>query len=77
MNRTPVKSSNIKSAGYSAADQQLEVEFSNGSVYRYDGVPPQVHADLMASESIGRAFGQLVRNKFEGKRLAAEPQDAP
>ena len=72
MDRQPVTSSNIKAIGYDPSTQTLEVEFSNGGVYRYTDVPAQVHADLMAAESVGRYFAANVRNAFKAERVPVE-----
>ncbi len=61
--RTPVRSSALRSVGYDEEQQTLEIEFTNGAVYRYFDVPPEVHRGLMAAESHGRYFHQHVRDK--------------
>lgn len=38
MKRTPVASSSLRSLGYDAAQQVLEVEFASGALYRYEQV---------------------------------------
>ncbi len=43
--------------------QTLEIEFTNGAVYQYFDVPPDVYRGLMAAESHGRYFHQHVRDK--------------
>jgi hypothetical protein len=53
MNRTPVSSSNLRAIGYNPETQTLEVEFLNGGLYRYSGVPSSVHAGLMSASSHG------------------------
>ncbi len=59
--RTPVRSSALRSVGYE--QRVLEVEFTNGAVYQYFDVPPEVYRGLMAAESHGRYFDQHVRDK--------------
>jgi hypothetical protein len=39
MNRQRVESSNIAAIGYESASATLEVEFMNGTLYEYYGVP--------------------------------------
>lgn len=58
MNRTLVKSSYIDSIGYE--DDTLEVALKDGKVYRYIGVPADVHECVMGSESIGKAFQEHI-----------------
>ena len=61
--RTPVRSSALRSVGYDPKQRVLEIEFTNRSVYQYSDVPPKVYRGLMAAESHGRYFYQHVRNK--------------
>lgn len=51
--RTPVASSNIVSAGYHEPSSRLHVEFANGGVYEYAGVPPDVAEGLRTASSAG------------------------
>ncbi len=51
--RSPVKSSNVKSVGYSPDDKTLAIEFSDGSVYHYHDVEKDTHDQLVASKSVG------------------------
>ena len=39
MERQPISSSNILSAGYNPAGQVLELEFKGGVVWQYPGFP--------------------------------------
>jgi hypothetical protein len=64
MEREPVTSSNISSVGYEPASQVLEVEFTNGSVYSYEGVPPEVHRGLVDAPSVGSAFHSMIRDQY-------------
>jgi hypothetical protein len=77
MNRETVESSQLKSVGYDAEKQILEIEFKGkgeaiGGVYQYLDVPQHIHRELMAAESIGRYFGPNVRGKFQFKKLEPE-----
>src|SRR2546423_1057971 len=49
--REPVPSSAIAAVGYSKRLQILEIEFLNGAIYRYIGVPRSVHHNLMMAPS--------------------------
>ena len=53
MKRQPVTSSNLASVGYDDAAQTLEVEFLDGSIYQYFGVPSAAHSALLGAESVG------------------------
>jgi KTSC domain len=61
LTRQPVRSSNLKAIGYSAATQTLEVEFLDGHVYSYAGVPLAVHAGLMSASSHGTYLDAQVK----------------
>lgn len=67
MNRKPVKSSNVNSIGYD--NGIMEVEFSNGTLYRYTGVAPDDHRALMEADSIGKAFHSAIRGKYQGSKI--------
>ena len=69
MKRQPVTSSSIASVGYEAAAQTLEVEFLNGSVYQYFGVPPAVHSALLDAGSVGSYFSRNIKNNYRYARL--------
>jgi KTSC domain len=63
----PVASSHIKAVGYDEATSSMAVEFHNGSTYRYEKVPAEIHVGLITAESPGRYFAANVRGKFGHK----------
>ncbi|GAA1196053.1 hypothetical protein F4556_003677 [Kitasatospora gansuensis] len=67
MNRQRVESSCLRSVGHQGTT--LELEFHSGSVYRYLGVPPEVHRSLLAAPSLGRHFHQHIRDHYPYERL--------
>ena len=69
MQRTPVSSSNLVSVGYDPAANTLEVEFKQGSVYSYAGVPSNVHRDLMNAPSHGSYFSRHIRDNYPTTRI--------
>jgi hypothetical protein len=64
MQRQPVKSSQIRSVGYDSAAQVLEIEFHSGGVYRYFGVPSEVHTALLRARSRGRYFEAHIKGAY-------------
>ena len=53
---------------YSAEEQRLQVEFMNGLVYDYFGVPPGVHGALMGASSKGSFLNTQVKERFRYER---------
>jgi len=56
MERKRINASSIRSVGYDAGQQVLEIEFSSGSVVQYSGVSPEVHRRFMSSPSPGAFY---------------------
>jgi len=69
MERKRVNANNIRSVGYDPGKQVLEVEFSNGSVYAYTGVSPEVHRRLMAAPSPGSFFDDRIAEEYSSRRV--------
>lgn len=68
MKRQVVSSSNIRSVGYDEASRVLEIEFAGG-IYRYQGVPREVFASLMAATSKGRYFNDHIKDRYPTSKL--------
>lgn len=64
MKRVPVDSSLLVSIAYSAEQMLLELEFKSGRVYQYDDVPRGVYEELLAADSKGRYFNEVIRDAF-------------
>ncbi len=69
MQRTPLSSSNIVSAGYDSDNSILEIEFHSGSIYVYKGVPHSVYNELMNAHSHGSYFDSEIRNVYPYERI--------
>ena len=69
MERTPVSSSDIASIGYDEDTQTLEVEFKNGSVYQYSGIPSTEHDGIMNSDSKGKYLHANIKNRYSYVKL--------
>lgn len=68
-------SSMIAAMDYDAANKQVTVTFrtksgEDGQEWLYRAVPPDVYEAVAGADSIGAAFGKLIRNRFTGERLA-------
>jgi len=68
MPRTLLNSSSLHSAGYQE-QCGLEIEFRDGSVYRYADVSLQVYLALLRAESKGRFFNSHIRTQFPSIRI--------
>jgi hypothetical protein len=64
MERQPVTSSNVRSIGYAEDAQTLEVEFNNGGIYEYLGVPPSEYEALMQAPSVGSYLHAHIKDKY-------------
>lgn len=69
MERTPVSSSNISAIGYDADSQTLEVEFKNGAVYQYSGVPPIEHEGILYADSKGKYLHANIKPRYSVVKL--------
>lgn len=72
--REPVTSKGLAAVGYSNRLHALEVEFRDGSVYRYLEVPRSLHRELLAAESKARFYNQHIRRKFRSVRVKPRRQ---
>lgn len=61
MERQYVSSSNIASIGYDPDNMVLEIEFLNGAVYQYYGVPQSIYDGLMAADSHGKFLADYIK----------------
>lgn len=67
--RTAVTSSNIEAVSHDPATNTLEIEFKNGSRYRYSDVPAHVADALIKSPSIGSHLAQHIRGKYAHEKV--------
>jgi hypothetical protein len=70
MNRKTVNSSNILSIGYDQKSQVLEVEFNNGCIYQYSGVPERIYNGLISAASHGTYLNQNIKNCYSCRRIS-------
>jgi KTSC domain len=69
MDRKPLKSSKLRAAGYDERLRVMEIEFTNGDVYEYKAVSPELYRQLMASPSPNSFFEDKIEESFSGKRI--------
>lgn len=70
MQRKPVQSSDLRSVGYDAATQTLEIEFNSGGIYQYYGVPAAVYQGLMSAASHGQYFHAHIKDVYRVSRIS-------
>ena len=75
MDRTPLDSTTLASAGYDATTGLLELEFRSGALYRYFSLPASLYRDLLTADSKGRIFNRFIRHCFLTTLVA--PPSAP
>ena len=66
MERKRVSASNIRSVGYDEKTMTLEVEFSNGQVYQYVKVYPEVYRRFMAAPNPTSFFDDRIAEELTG-----------
>ncbi len=69
MERDPTESEAVASIGYEPQARMLEVEFTSGAVYRYDGVPADVFFRFRDAESKGRFFQAYIRPAYPYEKM--------
>ena len=69
MQRQLVVSTNLRSVGYDAATQTLEVKFVSGRIYRYHDVPENVYGQLLQATSKGQFFNAHIRDGYAFSRV--------
>ena len=69
MLRKRVNSSRLRSVGYDERSETLEVEMSNGTVFQYGKVSPEVHRRFMAAPNPTSYFDDKIAEEYSPKRV--------
>ena len=69
MQRKRVNSSKVRSVGYDEGTRTLEVEMSNGQVFQYVGVYPEVYRRFMAAPNPTAFFDDKIAEEYTAKRV--------
>jgi hypothetical protein len=69
MDRKRVNSSKLRSVGYDEKTQTLEIEFSNGQVYQYVKVYPEVYRRFMAAPNPTSFYDDKIAVDYTGRRF--------
>jgi KTSC domain/Protein of unknown function (DUF2442) len=59
--RERIESDTIASMGYNSETRMMEIEFTNGEVYRYLGVPESEHRAFMGADSKGNYLNKQFK----------------
>jgi len=76
MDRMPVESSVLVSAGYLPQRRTLEIEFRSGMLYQYFDVPPETYTGLLTAVSKGAYFNANIRNSFSTRKIGGPSADS-
>lgn len=69
MQRKRVNSSRLRSVGYDERSETLEVELSNGYVYQYGKVSPEVYRRFMAAPNPTTYFDDKIAEEYSSRRV--------
>ena len=69
MERKRVNSSRLRSVGYDEKNQVLEIEMSNGQVYQYTKVSPEVYRRFMAAPNPTTFFDDKIAEEYSSRRV--------
>lgn len=64
MERSPLASSSVASAGYDAVTLVLEIEFTSGRIYQFEEVPRGVFDWLLRTPNKGSYVARMINNVY-------------
>src|SRR5688500_6004141 len=73
MERVPLASGVILSAGYDPMSRTLELEFASGRVYRYAAVPHGTFEWLLRAPSKGGFVARMINGRYAFEDVTPEP----
>jgi hypothetical protein len=69
MERKKVNVSNMRSVGYDAGSQVLEIEFTDGRIAQYSRVSSEVYRRFAAAPSMRSFFEDNIEDAYTVKRI--------
>jgi hypothetical protein len=69
MNRQSVQSSMVKAWAFDPMTETLEIEFTNGRIYQYAGVPAFLAKGFELAASKGEFFMSRIDRRFRGEEI--------
>lgn len=70
-----VQSTTLATVAYDHRTEILRLEFRNGAVYSYSGVPALIHRALLTAPSKGAYFNRNIRGRFPYQKLETAHHD--
>lgn len=65
-----VSSSNISAVDYDADNKTVFIQFLNGSIYAYKGVPEHEFENLRTASSVGSYLNRNYKNVYPYERVS-------
>jgi hypothetical protein len=70
MKRYKAASDAIRSVGYNAKKEILEIEFRNGGIYQYTDFPEDEYEEFVSGDvSMGRYFLYKIKDWYDSKKI--------
>ena len=63
------RSSFIAETRYDRNTETLEIAFTDGKEFRYEGVPRSTYTQFITSPSRGQAFHRIIKPRFVGEEI--------
>ena len=68
------QSSHLQNYEYDPDTQVLTIQFVNGSIYRYDGVPATEFYNMAQSGGAGTYFCAKIKNRYPTTKITDGPR---
>jgi hypothetical protein len=75
MDRSPIASRAVVSAGYDAVSGTLELEFLSGRIYQYEDVPASAYAWLLRTRSKGTYVSRMINGQYSYRDVTPRLED--
>lgn len=75
MDRVPLESGVVASAGYDEGAGVLEIEFVSGRVYQYRSVPRSVYEWLLKTPTKGAYFNRMISDRYDYRDVTPAPPE--
>ena len=69
-NLQPVSSTNLAAIGYDASSQNLYIQWKDGRISVYEGVPSLIVSDLQNASSPGWAFNETIKDRYKHRYVS-------